>query len=342
LQKAHILSIKNKIGNANMLTNLTKLQKILIVLIGIPLCLLLAFKATSGMINYKGIFMNLFVKSVDYKSELAVTKKVYTKTEEGSLDFNKSYIINILFLGIDRTIERDYGTEAIYRTDTISVIRIDLNTKKIKILCIPRDTYAFVPIEKKKDKINHAYAFGKMQGKAIEASTEAVNQLIKYAPIDYYFALDIKPLPEIINAIGGIEVDVEMDMKNWETDLSKGKQLLNGKKAYEYIHWRYSKNGDIDRIQRQQKFLKLLFQKLKASDKLVDVTKIVLSYRENLKTDLSTKQILGLANLSSEISEENIKYYMIPGSGKTINKVSYYVPNDKETDKLLREFFSTK
>lgn len=323
-----------------MISKMTKLHKILLVLILIPLCLLLIFKLTSGVIDYKKILLNLFVESVDYKKELVVTKEPDAITKKDDLDFNKSYVINVLFLGIDRTIERDYGEKATYRTDTISLLQIDLNTKKIKILCIPRDTYTFIPIEKKKDKINHAYAYGNMQGKAVEASIDAVNRFLKYDTVDYYFALDIKPLPEIIDSIGGIEMDVEMDMKNWETNLSKGKQLLTGKKAYEYIHWRYSKNGDIDRIQRQQKFLKALYKKLRESDKLVEITKIVLTYNKNIKTNLSAKQILGLAKLSGEISEENIKYYMISGSGKTIDKVSYWVPDAKKTDKFLKDFFS--
>lgn len=162
--------------------------------------------------------------------------------EKEEPEFDTSYVINIEFLGIDRTDERDEYLN-VYRTDTIAIAKVDLNTKKIKILCIPRDTYAFLPIKNKKDKINHAYAFGSAKGKAIESSIEAINYFIKYSKIDYYFSLDMEPIPEIVDSIGGVELDVEIDMKTHEADLSKGRQILDGKKAFDYIHWRFAGNA---------------------------------------------------------------------------------------------------
>ncbi len=330
-----------------MKNKMSKLAKTGIVLGILLIGGFIFFKSTSGIIDYSSILFNFFTDSTDYKEELAVEKEEImqeqkTEETEDNLDFDKSYIINLLFLGIDRTIERDTGKDGIYRTDTLSLIRIDLNTKRIKVLSIPRDTYTFIPIENKKDKINHAYAYGLINDKGIEASIEAVDSLLKYGTVDYYFALDIKPIPEIVDAVGGIEIDVEMDMKNWETNLSKGLQVLDGEKAYQYIHWRYSSGGDIDRIKRQQKFIKALYQKLKESNQLVEIAKIVLSYKENVKTDLSIKQILGLAKLSGELSEDNISYYMIPGAPKTIDGISYWVPDETESDKILKNFFSSE
>ena len=128
-------------------------------------------------------------------------------------------------------------------------------------------------------------------------------------------------------------------MLDHEANLSKGLQVLDGQKAYDYIHWRYSGDGDIGRIQRQQKFLKAVFSKLKAENKLLDTIKLVLNYKENLKTDMTLKQIIGLAKLASELSDESISYYIVPGQGKTINKVSYWAPDEAKTDELLKDFF---
>lgn len=299
------------------------------------------------------VFWGLSLKNVDYKESLAVEKEVLPvnpeapaadateQEEEGSLDFNKSYVINILFLGIDVTQEFN-DPEALHRADTISLIRIDLDTKNLKFLSIPRDTYTYVPIENKKDKINHAYAYGSIKGKAAESTIEAVNSFLKYDTVDYYFTFDLEPVPKIVDAIGGVELDVEVDMLDHDANLSKGFQVLDGQKAYDYIHWRYSGDGDIGRIKRQQKFLGAVYNKLKLNGKLSDTIKLVMDYKDNMKTDMTIKQIIGLAKFAGEVSSENMDYYIIQGYGKTIDKISYYIPDESETDILLKNFFSLK
>lgn len=322
-----------------MKKGISRNKKIIIVIILLLFCSL--------------IFWGLSLRNVDYRDSLAVEKEVLPvkpagsdiaaaeQEEEGDLDFNKSYVINILFLGIDVTKEFN-DPEAMHRADTISLIRIDLNTKDIKFLSIPRDTYAFVPIEKRKDKINHAYAYGSVQNKAVESTIDAVNNFLKYGNVNYYFTFDLEPVPEIVDAIGGVELDVEVDMLDHDANLSKGFQVLDGQKAYDYIHWRYSGDGDIGRIKRQQKFLAAVYNKLKENGKLTDTIKLILDYKDSMKTDMTVKQIIGLAKLAGEVSSENISYHIIPGQGKTIDKISYWVPYESKTDELLKSFFNVE
>jgi len=295
------------------------------------------------MIDYKH---NLMVENGSKKLQLAnkstnnVDKNTIKKKEQDEkVTFGTDNCINILLLGIDRTEDRD-KTLGIYRTDTICIVRINLNTKEVKVLCIPRDTYAFVPIENKKDKINHAYAFGSLKKKGVESSVDAINSFIRYSTINYYFALDMEPIPKIVDSLGGVALDVEVDMKTHGANLSKGFQLLNGTKAFDYIHWRYSGNGDIGRIERQQKFVKAMFKKLKNSDKLVECVKLIFNCRNDVKTDFKLNQLISLAILAKGIPEDSVKYEIIPGDGKYINKISYWVPYETETNKLLKEFFS--
>jgi polyisoprenyl-teichoic acid--peptidoglycan teichoic acid transferase len=259
--------------------------------------------------------------------------------ENAKIELKKESIVNILFLGIDRTDERDEWLK-VYRSDTIELASINLDTKKVKVLCIPRDTYTFVPIENKMDKVNHAYAYGSSKNKAAEASVDAINHFIKYGTIDYYFTLDMEPIPKVVDSIGGVEVDVEFNMKTHGANLSKGLQLLDGKKAKEYISWRYSGDGDIGRIKRQQKFLKLMYDKLKNTDQMINSLKLLLSYNKYIKTDMSVKQLIALATLSKEIPSSNVEFQIVPGSGKKINKISYWVPDEVKTEALLKNFFS--
>ena len=117
-----------------------------------------------------GVLVNYYLDAVDYKSSLIPKADVSHNPgdnagqENGLADqnFNNNFnaansTINILLLGIDKAENRSMG---VYRSDTIVVVRINLETNQVKVLNIPRDTYTYVPIEGKKDKINHAYAFG--------------------------------------------------------------------------------------------------------------------------------------------------------------------------------------
>lgn len=248
---------------------------------------------------------------------------------------NKDNIVNILFLGIDRTEDRD-ETMGVYRTDTIMFASANLNTKKVDILCIPRDSYVYIPVIDKKDKINHAYVWGGMKKEGIKSTIATVNNFIKYEKVDYYFAIDIEPVDEIVDAIGGVEMDVEIDMISDDFNISRGFQLLDGKKASAYIRWRNTGRGDIDRVIRQQAFLKAALDKIKKRGNVMDVINIILKYNKYIQTDLNPSQMLALASFSRDIPEDNVSFYDTPGYGEYIDGISYWIP-DEEIVKIFQK-----
>lgn len=257
------------------------------------------------------------------------------------LSTNKENIINVLFLGIDRTDARD-KTMGVYRPDTILLASINLKTKSVDAVCIPRDTLVYIPKIDKEDKINHSYVWSGMWKDGIKGTIETVEKFLKHAKIDYYFALDMQPVPKIIDSIGGVEIDVEIDMKTYGANVSKGYQLLDGKKAFDYIHWRYSANGDIDRIKRQQKFIKAILNKLKNEQRVFEALDIVLKYNKYIQTDLTSTQMISLASLYKEIPDENIKFHNIKGQGEYINNISYWISDKESTDREMSSIFETE
>ncbi|WP_104372188.1 LCP family protein [Desulfocucumis palustris] len=257
----------------------------------------------------------------DYKNDIGATTNV----------------INILFLGIDKTDERESWL-GVYRSDTIAIARIYLDSKKIKVLNIPRDTYTYVPIANKMDKINHAFAFGSVNGNGVQASLNAVSHFFDKQIIDYYFTMNMEPIPSIVDEIGGVKLDVEIDMKNHGANLKKGLQVLNGKQAFYYIRWRYSAGGDIDRIKRQQKFISALYTQQRDSGKIIETLNIILKHKNNIQTDLNIKQLIGLAASLSDIPNGNVTYYTIPGTCKMINGISYWLPDENNTNEIIKEF----
>lgn len=285
---------------------------------------------------------NVKVKTNDKeRSENFINYKKPHGTAASQKAIDNGDVVNILLLGIDRTLARD-KTLKVYRTDTIAIASVNVETKEVHTLCIPRDTYVYIPEIDKKDKINHAYVWGGMGENGIKSTIETIEQFVKYGSIDYYFAIDMEPVPDIVDDIGGVELDVEIDMKTNGADLSKGMQVLDGKKASTYIRWRYSAGGDIDRIKRQQKLAKALFEKLRESDRLMDGVKIVLNYNKYVKTNMSVMSIASLIPTLKSISGENVTSCIIPGSSRTIDKIWYWMPDEKKTDELLKDFFAVK
>lgn len=235
--------------------------------------------------------------------------------------------VSILFLGIDRTEGRE-GTNISFASDTIMLARIDPDNRKMKALSIPRDAYVYIPLKDKMDKISYAYSFGYLEGKAVKSTIEAIEELLqKKQIIDYYFTLDMEPVPNIIDELGGIELDVEIDMKSHGVNLSKGLQLLDGKSAFDYIHWRYGEDGDIGRIKRQHRFVKAMFKKLKNSIGKNELVEILASNEQYIDSDIGLEQMVNLFTLLSDMKEEDIKFSILPGEPDYINNVSYWIPD---------------
>ena len=151
---------------------------------------------------------------------------------------------NIVVMGVDERSD-DVG-----RSDTLFVVMFDSSNKSASLLSVPRDTR--VRIEGHGwDKINHAYAYG-----GRELTQKTVEELLGIK-INNYVMVDFKGFTGLVDAIGGIDIDVEKDMYYHDTwdgftvDLKKGRQHLDGKTAIQYVRFR-DEEGDIGRIRRQQ------------------------------------------------------------------------------------------
>ena len=165
--------------------------------------------------------------------------------------------LHIMVMGVDRRND-DAG-----RSDTLMAVTVNKDAGTAQILSLPRDTR--VQIEGNGyDKINHAYAYGghKLTGQTVE-------QLLG-VPMDYYVLVDIQAFERIIDALDGVDINVEKRMyyeDPWDDDgglvidLYPGMQHMDGKKAIQYVRFRDGE-GDIGRIARQQHFMQAVMEKM--------------------------------------------------------------------------------
>lgn len=226
---------------------------------------------------------------------------------------------NILVLGID-----DAGYTN--RSDTVMVAHIDPSNNSAGLISIPRDTRIAIP-GRGEDKINHAHAYG-----GPDLTRRTIEKFLG-VKIPYYVTINITGLEKIIDEIGGVEIDVEKRMyyvdysQNLFVDLHQGRQRLSGNKALSYLRYR-SDGGDLHRIARQQKFLSALAAQLATKENIINSPSIVLKLVSCMNTNLSTKQIIGLAiNMRKIMDFGQIKMTSVSGYDEMINGVYYMRPN---------------
>lgn len=237
---------------------------------------------------------------------------------------------NIVVLGVDeRAEEHDVG-----RSDTLFVVMFDTQTKNASLLSIPRDTRVRIP-KHGWDKINHAYAYG-----GRELTQKTVEELLGLH-INNYVMVDFKGFKGLVDAIGGVDINVEKDMyyrDSWDgftIDIKKGMQHMDGETAIQYVRFR-DEEGDIGRIKRQQHFLMAVYEKIRSADMLLHIPGLAQQLTAMIKTDLPINDMLSLGKaLHSMVREKGLSMAMVPGTPEYIDDISYWQPDITDLRELM-------
>lgn len=251
--------------------------------------------------------------------------------------------ILFLLMGVDaQSVKKSKGT----RTDTMMLTKVNFETGEISILSIPRDTR--VPVKGKQDKINAAHAYG-----GVDLTLQTVSDFLGI-DVDYYVKVDYNIVQEVVNKIGGVEIDVPFDMKYKDPtaepplniNLKKGLQVLYGKEAHDFLRWRHNnsytvgyKEGDVGRIKAQQYFMKELVKQTLKPKNLLKLPSLIETYFSNVETNIPLSTMLKGAASANKIDTENMVTDTVPGEGKYIGDISYYIFDREKTDIIVNEMF---
>ncbi|MED4652927.1 LytR family transcriptional regulator [Bacillus pseudomycoides] len=262
--------------------------------------------------------------------------------------------VSVLIMGVDESDVRGKEYGAAIRTDAMLLATFNKDSKTVKLLSIPRDTYTYIPIEKKMDKITHAHAFGSAKnGKAggPQASIDAVEDLL-HVPVDYFVKFNFKSFIKIVDDLGGIEVDVPVEFTEQDSNdnagaihLKKGVQKLNGEEALALARTRHI-DSDAMRGQRQQLVIEAILKKLTNIDSVTKVGNIIDHINGQFVTNLTFDDMLSFYKYGSDSSLEKLQIngkdcYMSAGD-KECGRASdggtyYYVPVEKDLDDLTKQ-----
>lgn len=247
--------------------------------------------------------------------------------------------ILFLLLGIDA---HDLTEEKGARTDTMMLVKVNTSEEKVDILSIPRDTRIYIPGQESMGKINSAHAHG-----GSELAVKTVSELLGL-DLDYYVKLDYKIVEESVDEIGGVEVEVPQDMYYEDLaaepplviDLKAGTQILDGQKSLQFLRFRKGyKDADLGRIKAQQQFVKAFIEQALKPKNLLKLPKMVPSYYRNVDTNIPMSTLTKMALSARKINMENINLNTIPGEGKWIDGVSYFIYDENELNKIVKELF---
>ena len=241
--------------------------------------------------------------------------------------------LNVLVLGVDK---RPPGSKeaqvAGVRTDTIMLVQVVPETGEVKLLSLPRDL--LVEIEPGvEDKINAAYSYGGIE------QTMGVLQNYTRIPIERYAVVDFEGFRHVINAMGGVEVDVEDELPP-KYEIKDGLQTLNGAQALFYARYRGTARGDLDRIEHQQRLIAALRSKALRWDTMTKLPRIARVMNRNVETNLAFDEalILGRA-LISRGRNAQMTASQLEGTPKTLpNGEQVLVPNQATNEAILAEF----
>ena len=260
--------------------------------------------------------------------------------------------VNILLMGIDRR----PGEAFISRTDSMILASVDPVNKTASMLSIPRDLYVVIP-GYGRDRINTAFVYGAHGDNPLAGAAMAM-QTVEYnlgVPVHHYIMVDFSAVTNGIDALGGIDVYLPNDINdptypdmNYGYDplyIPAGMQHLDGATALKYARTRHG-DSDINRAQRQQQVI------LAARDKAVGLGVANLIARaptlynqleRGIRTDLSLDQLIKLANVASQVPEENIRNEVIGfdlvSSFRTEQGASVLVLDNEKAAPLIRSLF---
>ena len=282
------------------------------------------------------------------KSEIESYKNDVESHADSTTDGDEelvSDVINILLVGSDVRPDEEVG-----RSDTMILVSINKETKRIVATSFLRDTYVKIPIKNEFHKLNAAYAYG---------GIELLFETLQYnygVSVDKYVAVDFLSFIDAIDILGGLDVQVYEDELYWfnqyihasnllvepperedsdYVDYADGSyQHLNGKQALAYARFRYVGNGDFTRTDRQRRVVQNIFDKVKTMD-VGTIVKLLDSIIPQITTNLTTDECMELITLLPEISkyevvswhipDEDFKYMTIDGDDVVAIDFSYYM-----------------
>lgn len=246
--------------------------------------------------------------------------------------------VNILLMGVDR---RGMKNNGLPRSDSMMLVSIDPMTKRYDLFSILRDTYVDIP-GNGSSRINSAIVDG-----GPELAMKTVSQFTGLS-VDRYVITDFEGFKALIDAVGGVELDVEKNMYYhdptdkgvYDINLKKGLQQLDGNKALQYVRFRHDATSDYTRTERQRKLMAAVASQMKSGTTLIQLPNILKEITPYVQTNIGSMDMLKLSALGLNLNTQAPGNYQLPPMGmfrESHKAGSVLVPDVDQVQDFIQE-----
>lgn len=240
--------------------------------------------------------------------------RIKSQLREKPVSVKQGEAMSILLLGIDTG---ELGRTEQGRSDSIMIATVSPEREQTTIVSIPRDTYTEMVGLGTLDKLNHAYAFG-----GAEMSMDSTEKLLG-VPIDHYVSINMHGLKEIVEAVGKIQLENNIEFTQDGYEFHQGPLQLDGDAALAYIRMRYDDpNGDYGRQERQRKVVMAIIKKAMSPSIIANYGAILNTLEDHVKTDIPWSQMTAMQSKYWD-AFSHIENDQLQGVGAMREGVSY-------------------
>ncbi|MGL4362522.1 MAG: LCP family protein [Cellulosilyticaceae bacterium] len=321
------------------------LLKIFGISVGITLSVFLLL-GTVGVIAYNTLI---------YQPDTTVAdEKTNEKTDEEDEIIDNDHINTVLDERINKTVAI-FGVDASERlTDVIFVVNFNSDKNEMNVISVPRDTKVNWTDEQRAvagrqtswinvSKLNEMTSYGGMEN--IRSLTIDQLERILGLRIDNYAIINLDAFKKIVDAVGGVDIDVPQRMYKVDVsgglyiDLYPGMQHLDGNKAEQFVRYRNYTTGDLARIEAQQQFLAAFAKQVLSPQIITKIPAIISTLFTSIKTDVKLTEIIEYYPYIEKLPTTKVNYYMAQGTDGRENGISYFFLDKEETLKMVDDIF---
>ncbi len=256
-------------------------------------------------------------------------------------------IVNVLLIGVDYAVEREtWNGKHEYHSDVMMVMAINFDENRVDLISLPRDTYANIPgvkgIYKLNASINCGGGFEAEGGAGFLKTCEAASWMLGGIPVNYYYAVTMPAVKELVDVVGGVDYDMEIAFTMMGRSYSVGPTHLSGQGVLDYLRVRKNVqgSGDLNRINRQKEMLVAIFESMQKQNLILKIPEIINSFEGQLFTNCTLGQTAALTKFAYSLDKDNIGMYSMGGTGPTnIFNWNFVLTDQTNRVKIIKEVY---
>ncbi|MBQ6891185.1 MAG: LCP family protein, partial [Clostridia bacterium] len=282
----------------------------------------------------------------------------YSELEQVADTSMMNGIVNIMFIGVDyeaaRIDKKWAGKDGnSFHSDVMIVCAVNFNENRVDLISLPRDTYAAIPGVDGVYKLNAAlncgtdgtnYGLFCENGEGFEKVCEAAEWMLGGIDVDYYYAVTMESVKQIVDIVGGVWYNLEGNFDNGGRYYKAGFQFMDGQACLDYMRVRKGGHGqlptgDSNRVNRQKNMMVTIFRKMKEENMVLKVPEILAAFDGALFTNCTPAQTAALALFGYKLDPDNIGAHSMAADSATLFHWNFVFTRQSDRVKLIKEIY---